>query len=322
MTTTTDTPRTTTADSRSPALDRLGTRTAIADGGLETSLIFLQGVDLPHFAAFPLLDGPAGRDALRAYYEPYLDLAAELDVVATLDTPTWRASSEWGALVGYDADGLDRVNRDAVSFVRSLAAARPDVTVLVNGAIGPRGDGYVVGEAMDVDEAARFHLPQVRALAAGGADLVTATTMTYVEEAIGIARAAAEVGVPVVIGFTVETDGRLPSGQALRSAIEQVDADTAPLHFMVNCAHPTHFAHVLDDEGPWRSRIAAIRANASTMSHAELDEAEELDRGDVDGLAEAYVALRERLPQLRIVGGCCGTDHEHVAAISRALAAG
>ena len=319
-TTTTDTTRTTNEE-RAP-LERLRTQRSIADGGLETSLIFLQGIDLPHFAAFPLLDGPAGRDALAAYYEPYLDLAARDGVGAALDTPTWRASSEWGALVGYDADGLDRVNRDAVAFVRSLGAARPEVALVVNGAIGPRGDGYVVGEAMDVDEAARFHLPQVRALAAGGADLVTATTMTYVEEAIGIARAAAEVGVPVVIGFTVETDGRLPSGQALRSAIEQVDADTAPLHFMVNCAHPTHFAHVLDDEGPWRSRIAAIRANASTMSHAELDEAEELDRGDVGGLAEAYVALSQRLPELRIVGGCCGTDHEHVAAISRALAAG
>ena len=291
----------------------------IADGGLETSLIFLQGLELPHFAAFPLIDDEAGRSALAEYYAPYLLLAGERQLGLVLDTPTWRANPDWASLVGYDRDALDRVNRDAVAFVRRLAEGTDIGCVLINGAVGPRGDGYVVGATMNVTEAANYHALQVRALAEAGVDLVTATTMNYVEEALGVARACEAAGVPFAIGFTVETDGRLPSGQTLRSAIEAVDAQASPEYFMVNCAHPTHFSHVLDEGGEWLARIVVVRANASTMSHAELDEAEHLDRGDIPGLFDEYVSLGRVLPELRVVGGCCGTDHEHVAAISRAL---
>ncbi|MEQ8436685.1 MAG: homocysteine S-methyltransferase family protein [Ilumatobacter fluminis] len=303
----------------SPPLASLRSTGFIADGGLETSLIFLQGIDLPCFAAFPLLDDEAGRTALAEYYAPYLVLAADRGLGLMLDTPTWRANPDWAALVGYDRDALDRINRESVGFMRGLADELDGHPVVLNGAIGPRGDGYVVGSTMSANEAANYHALQVRALADAGVDLITATTMNYVEEALGVAHACEDAGVPFVVGFTVETDGRLPSGQPLRSAIEQVDAETAPEYFMVNCAHPTHFSHVLDDDGAWLSRIAAIRANASTMSHAELDEADELDRGDIPGLLGEYVALRSVLPELRVVGGCCGTDHEHIAAISRAL---
>lgn len=292
----------------------------LADGGLETSLIFHQGVDLPDFAAFVLLDDEAGRATLRRYFEPYLRVAREQGAGLVLDTPTWRASSDWGERLGYDADALDAVNRAAVGFARELAAEAPGETV-VNGVVGPRGDGYVVGESMSAAEAARYHAPQLASFAAAGADMATAVTMTYAEEATGVVEAARELGLPIAISFTVEVDGRLPSGQPLREAIEQVDAatDQAAVYFMVNCAHPTHFAGVLEDAGPWRERIQGLRANASRMSHAELDEAETLDDGDPAELASQYRELHERLPRLVVVGGCCGTDDRHVAAIGAAL---
>lgn len=288
----------------------------LTDGGLETSLIFTQGLDLPAFAAFPLLESETGRRALRSYWKPFLSVAAERGVGFVVDTPTWRANDDWGRALGYDADALAQVNRAAAAFARELASEAEDA--IVNGVVGPRGDGYVVDAVMTADQAAEYHTPQISALVEGGVDQVAAITMTYADEAIGFVRAARDIGVPAVVSFTVETDGRLPSGQRLREAIESVDEATggAAEFFMINCAHPTHFAHVLDDEGPWLRRIGGVRANASTMSHEELDAAEELDAGDPEDLAKRYRALRERLPELRVLGGCCGTDHPHVRAIS------
>lgn len=292
----------------------------LTDGGLETTLVFIDGIDLPAFAAFPLIDTEDGRAALRRYFGPYLDVAAKYAMPFVLDTPTWRANVDWGPALGYDLDELRAVNRRAVGFVRDLAAEFPTVTTLVNGVIGPRGDGYIVGSAMTASEAAGYHSLQAEAFAGAGVDLITAVTMTYSDEAIGICSATRDVGLPVVISFTVETDGRLPSGEELGAAITAVDEATsaAPVYFMVNCAHPTHFAATLRDGADWTRRIKAVRANASRLSHAELDEATELDRGDLAELAALYAELDELL-DLRVVGGCCGTDHEHVAAIAARL---
>jgi S-methylmethionine-dependent homocysteine/selenocysteine methylase len=285
----------------------------ITDGGMETTLVHHEGIELPEFAAFPLLDRPEGRAALARYFEPYFDVARAHGARFQLDTPTWRANRDWGARLGYDRDALDRVNRDAVAFARELAAGHPDVEARVSGLVGPRGDGYVVGERMEPDEAQAYHAEQIASLA--GADLVSALTLTYADEAVGIVRAATDAGLPAIVSFTVETDGRLPDGTALGEAVEAVDAATggAPDAFMVNCAHPTHFAPVL--EGSWTERIRGVRANASRMSHAELDASEDLDAGDPAELAARYVELRDRLPALSILGGCCGTDARHVAAI-------
>ena len=290
----------------------------LTDGGLETSLIFDQGLDLPLFAAFPLVEREEGRRALRAYWEPFLALARDHGTGFVVDTATWRANPDWGNQLGYDARALADVNRRAARFGRELAAGADDA--IVNGVIGPRGDGYVVDAVMTAEQAAAYHAPQIAALADGGVDQVAAITMTYAQEAIGFVHAARAQDVPAVVSFTVETDGRLPSGQGLRESIELVDEETGSgaLGFMVNCAHPTHFDHVLEDEGPWLRRIVGIRANASTMSHAELDAAEELDDGDPADLGERYRALRDRLPELHVLGGCCGTDHRHVRSISEA----
>jgi homocysteine S-methyltransferase len=287
---------------------------ALTDGGIETVLLFHEGFDLPCFASFPLLGDVRGRAALRRYFEPFLDTAQQRGLPFVLDTPTWRANPDWGAQLGYHADALGAINRDAADFARELAAARPDVTI--NGVVGPRGDGYVVGDRMAGDQAAEYHAWQIGVLCEAGVERITALTLSYPEEAIGVVQAAAAAGVPVVPSFTVETDGRLPDGTSLAQAVERVDAATgaAAEFFMINCAHPTHIAAGLDD-GPARDRIGGLRVNASTLSHAELDEAEELDEGDPAALARDNAALQDRLPAVRLLGGCCGTDHRHVAEI-------
>jgi S-methylmethionine-dependent homocysteine/selenocysteine methylase len=295
----------------------------VADGGMETTLIFHKGIDLPSFASFVLLEDDEGTAALRSYFEPYVAVAREHGVGVVLDTPTWRANSVWGERLGYSAEALDDVNRKAVALLEEIRAANEDTAIVISGCIGPRGDGYAPGELMRAAEAERYHTPQIATFGDTAADLVSGLTLNYVEEAVGIARAARAVGIPVVISFTVETDGRLPSGRTLQEAIEQTDAETdgAASYFMVNCAHPTHFAAVLEPGAPWVERIGGLRANASRKSHAELDEAEELDEGDPVELADQYRRLKTRLRNVSVVGGCCGTDERHVGEICRAWVA-
>lgn len=297
----------------------------LTDGGLETVLIFHQGIDLPAFAAFDLLKDEAGTETLRRYYVPYADLARQHGAGFVLESPTWRASPGWAPGIGYTLDELDAMNRKAIALMEDLRSEydSEDAPVVISGCLGPQGDGYNPEALLTADEAQEYHSVQMSTFAGTAADMATAITMTYADEAIGIARAAAAVGLPVAISFTVETDGRLPSGQGLGEAIEQVDEETdrAPAYYMVNCAHPTHFDQVLEDEGRWRERIRGVRPNASTMSHAELDEAPELDDGDPADLGARCAALRERLPQLTVLGGCCGTDHRHVGEIAAAWTA-
>jgi homocysteine S-methyltransferase len=289
----------------------------LTDGGLETSLIFHQGADLPAFAAFVLLEDDEGLDQLRRYYEPYLALARESGAGFVLESPTWRASPHWAERLGVSEERLDAVNRRAIGLMEELREAAGDGPVVISGCIGPQDDGYQPAQLLSAAAARDYHSTQIGTFADTAADMVTAITMTYADEATGLAQAARDAGLPVVISFTLETDGRLPSGQALGEAIEEVDEATsgAPAYFMVNCAHPTHFEDVLAGERSWRERIRGLRANASRLSHAELDEAEELDDGDPGDLGARYAALRSRLPQLNVLGGCCGTDERHVAAI-------
>jgi len=305
-------------------LPQLSGETFITDGGMETTLIFDDGIALPDFASFILLEDPTGVDVLRAYYASYLEIAAQHGVGIVLDTPTWRANPDWGDRLGYSAAALADVDRRGVALLEELRATAEGVPhVIISGCIGPRGDGYRVDNEMTAEEAQRYHEPQVATFADTAADLVSALTLTYADEAVGVARAARTAGIPSVISFTVETDGRLPNGQSLREAIEEVDDQTggAVAYFMINCAHPTHFAHVFEEDGDWRGRIRGLRANASEKSHAELDEADELDAGDPAALARHYRELQTRLPSLTVVGGCCGTNQRHVAEICTAVTA-
>ena len=305
-------------------LPQLSGGTFITDGGMETTLIFDDGIDLPHFASFVLLDDTGGINVLRAYYTSYLEIAAQHGVGIVLDTPTWRANPDWGDRLGYSAEALADVDRHGVALLEELRSTADGLPqLIISGCIGPRGDGYRVDNEMTAEQAQRYHEAQVATFADTAADLVSALTLTYAAEAVGVARAARDTGIPSVISFTVETDGRLPSGQSLREAIEEVDDRTqeSVAYFMINCAHPTHFAQVFDEDGGWRNRIRGLRANASEKSHAELDEAEELDAGDPAALAGHYRELQKRLPSLNVVGGCCGTSHRHVEEICAAVTA-
>ena len=295
--------------------------TVITDAGLETWLLFQQGVDLPAFAAYPLAATSDGRQLLTEYYGHYVAIAQSVGASIVLETPTWRANPDWAATLGHDRAALAELidaSVDVVATVRDGWAGNG--SFLIGGAVGPRGDGYQIESMMTSDEAAAYHSFQIECMAARGVDVITAMTIGYVEEAIGIVRGAQAVGLSAVVSFTIETDGRLPSAMSLGEAIETTDAATSGgvLHFMINCAHPTHFANVLEGQPAWASRIGGLRANASSLSHAELDDLVELDEGDPADLAARYVALRSLLPALRVLGGCCGTDHRHVAAIAQA----
>ena len=307
------------------ALPQLDGDPFLTDGGIETTLIFHQGLDLPLFAAFDLLKDDAGTEALRAYYRPYLSLAREREWGFILESPTWRANPRWAKEIGYTLDELRTMNHKAIELMVELRVeyAVGEAPIVISGCIGPHDDGYNPEVMLSAGAALDYHSEQIGMFEETAADMITAITMTYVEEAIGIARAAAKARLPSAISFTLETDGRLPSGQGLGEAIEQVDDETerAPAYYMINCAHPTHFEKVLDSGDAWRSRIRGLRANASTMSHAELDEATELDDGDPVDLGARYAALRHRLPKLNVLGGCCGTDHRHVEAICKAWVA-
>jgi S-methylmethionine-dependent homocysteine/selenocysteine methylase len=304
-------------------LTQVGAGLFMTDGGLETTLIFHEGLDLPEFAAVDLLRSERGTVALRDYYTRYAELAGELGVGFVLESPTWRASPDWARRLGYSAAELGELNRRAIALMDEIRDRyeTPEAAFVISGCIGPQGDGYNPEELLTADAAETYHSTQIATFADTSADLVSAITMTYAAEAVGIVRAASKHGLPAAISFTVETDGRLPSGQALGSAIEQVDEETEhrAAYFMINCAHPTHFEHLLAQEAPWVERVRGLRANASTKSHAELDEAEALDDGDPEDLARRHGELRPALPNLRVVGGCCGTDHRHVEAIWRTL---
>jgi homocysteine S-methyltransferase len=300
-------------------LPQLDGRLFLTDGGLETTLIFQEGMELPLFAAFDLLREKAGREKLKQYYLPYIAIAKEQGAGFVLESPTWRASPDWGAKLGYSAEALAAVNRDAIALMHELRAEHetPGTPMVVSGCVGPRGDGYDPGQVMSADEAQAYHAPQIGIYQDAGADMVAAITMTSANEAIGVARAARAVRMPVAISFTLETDGRLPTGQPLRDAIAEVDAatGTGPAYYMINCAHPTHFDSALAEGGAWLQRLRGIRANASRRSHAELNEAPDLDAGDPIELGSQHSELLRRFPQINVLGGCCGTDHRHVHAI-------
>ncbi|MGZ8350740.1 MAG: homocysteine S-methyltransferase family protein [Allosphingosinicella sp.] len=301
-----------------PQFDRL----FLTDGGLETDLIYNQGVDLPAFAAISMLRTAEGRATLDSYFRSYLELARQACTGFILETVSWRASPDWAEALGVSLDELAELNAESVRMLKALRVEHetPARPIVVSGCIGPRGDGYDAGRIMGRHEAESYHVWQVAALASAAPDILTAMTLTNVNEAIGIARAAEAWRLAVVLSFTVETDGRLPTGDPLEAAIRAVDEATGgyPAYFMINCAHPSHFEAALEDGGGWTRRIRGLRANASRCSHDELEAMTGLDAGDPDELGRDYRRLRERHPQLNVLGGCCGTDLRHVTAIADA----
>jgi S-methylmethionine-dependent homocysteine/selenocysteine methylase len=302
-------------------LPQLGNHLFLTDAGIETTIIYHEGIELPYFAVFDLLKTEKGTKVLHEYYSRHAAIARANSLGFILESPTWRASADWGPKLGYTPSALADINRQSIAFLETLRQEfeTPQSPMPISGCIGPRGDGYDPGRIMSEAEAEDYHSGQARVFAKTAADMVTAITMTNINEAAGVARAAKAAGMPVAISFTVETDGNLPSGELLREAIETVDGKTgsAPAYYMVNCAHPTHFDTTLV-KADWTKRIRGIRANASRCSHAELDKATELDAGNPVELGRQYRAIRDRLSHINVLGGCCGTDHRHVEQIALA----
>ena len=280
----------------------------LTDSGLETDLIFERGWELPEFASFPLLDTEDGRAALTAYYQDHVNVALTHGTGFVFEAPTWRASQDWGDRLGYGSADLNRVNADAIALLRQIRDSNPTLTsATISGNLGPRGDGYVSAEMMTADEARAYHATQIASLMAGGSEVITALTLNYAAEGLGIAQAAKDAGSKVILSFTVETDGTLADGSSLGSAIEFIDDQTAGyvLFYGLNCAHPSHMSPALTSGASWTHRIGAVRANASKLSHAELDALGTIDQGDPLELAAEYTALRALMPNLTVFGGCC-----------------
>jgi homocysteine S-methyltransferase len=301
-------------------LPQLSGKLFLTDAGMETYLIYHEGLELPYFMAFPLLNNPQGLAHVRAYYERFCLLARDAGSGLVLESPTWRANSDWAKRVGYSKHQLANANRQAIELMAEMRDLfeTPHSPMVISGNIGPRGDGYVPGQQMNADAAQDYHTDQIEIFRQSDADMISAFTLNYVDEAIGIARAAVAAGIPVAISFTVETNGRLPAGQTLGDAISEVDARTgaAPAYYMLNCAHPTHFIDSLDSGSNWIKRLRGVRANASRRSHAELDTMTDLDDGNPLELGGQYADLRRQFRHINVLGGCCGTDHRHVSAIA------
>lgn len=293
----------------------------LSDGGLETTLVFQHKLDLPYFAAFNLMRSPQMQQHLESYYRSYLEIYRKNNAGFVLETPTWRASADWANKLDISTDELSRLNIDSVWMLRELAQQyqQDSKPIVISGNLGPRGDGYQIGEKMSVAEANRYHSQQIQWFKQANVDVVTAVTINYVEEAIGIVQAAKEANLPCVIAFTVETDGRLPDGNTLEHAIAKVDseADGGPVHYMINCAHPSHYLQPVLRGGTWLARIGGLRSNASVMSHAELDNAAELDQGELNEFVSLHKLLKARLPNLKVLGGCCGTDCSHIQGLAK-----
>lgn len=296
----------------------------LTDGGLETYMIFDKGFELPCFSSAALLETPEGRSELTKYFERFVDIADRTGRGFVMDVPTWRAGVAWASELGLSQEEVLTINRKATTFVADVRdrLEKDNLPIVLNGLIGPSGDAYAPDNVPTAENAFVIHAPQIRELGRAGVDMVSAMTLTHVSEAIGIAYAAKEIDLPVVIAFTVEVDGFLPSGQSLERAINEVDAETneAPLYYMINCAHPDHFAPVFSDGGAWLNRIGGLRTNASRLSHEELDAAEELDSGNPSELSRLHAPLLELLPNVRVLGGCCGTDHRHVECLAHVAA--
>jgi len=298
-------------------------RPYLTDGGMETWLFFQQGFTAPEFAAITLVENADAAQALQRYFEEFLAMAQAADTGFVLDTNTWRGAECWAEALGLTGAQLLRLNEKAVDFAARLkdrwAERVPDI--VLNGVIGPVGDGYAPGKTPTIEDSRALHRSQIEVLQRSGVEMLSAMTITNVAEAIGIALEARDVGLPLTISFTVETDGRLPSGDLLGEAIEAVDAASGgyPLWYMINCAHPDHFRDAITAGEAWIDRIGGLRANASRLSHAELDNADALDDGNPEEFGALHAELATHLPNLRVVGGCCGTDHRHVQCVSRHL---
>lgn len=303
-------------------LPQLAGELFLADGGIETDLIFNHGREIPEFAIHTLLPDPSGRRLMSDYFHGYLTLAHEVGAGFILDSQTWKAHMHWADDLGASEQELKAANLASIAFIAGIRDAHPGNTgpIILNGIVGPTADAYAPEDRVGAKKAEQYHARQLGWLAETEVDMISGVTFPRADEAVGLVRAAQSLDLPVVVSFTVETDGCLPTGRPLGDAIRVVDDSTAgaPAYYTVNCAHPDHFFHVFDGSD-WTRRIRGLRCNASRLSHAELDNCEVLDDGDPEELGEQYREVLQRMPWLNIFGGCCGSDLRHVTRIAQAV---
>lgn len=296
----------------------------LTDGGTETWLMYKRGFELPEFSAFHLLNDEQATKALREYYCAFAEIAVKLGTGFIFDSLTYRASRDWGHLLGYSDAALADMNHKCLDLYRHCAAEAglAEDKIVISGCIGPKGDAYKTHAGLTADQAEAYHHEQIATFKAAGAHIVTALTLNATDEAIGIARAAATENLPSVISFTLEKDRKLRSGETLQQAIEAVDSatDNMPAYYMINCSHPVDFGPALAKE-PWANRIGGLRANASSLDHGTLCQLGHLEEGNPEELAAQYRDLKNSYPQMNVFGGCCGTDYAHVEKIGNALLA-
>ncbi|CAF2821438.1 unnamed protein product [Rotaria sp. Silwood2] len=304
------------------SLPQLSDKFFISNGGLETNLVYHEQVKLPCFASFDVLKTEAGCEWMKNYLRKFVNIARKYDVGFILENATWRDNPDWMRKIGYSDQDVVNVNRKSIELLCNIRNEyeTENCPIVLNASIGARGDGYNPLTMMSIEEAQAYHATQIGIISQTNADMITAMTFSYPEEAIGVAKAARAVDIPAVVSFTVRKDGRLPAGHTLQEAIELVDKATqnSPVYYMVNCAHPSHFEHVLIPGEAWAARIHSVKGNASKKTHAELDGSKDLDSGDPVEFGENNRALLYKLKNLNVFGGCCGTDYRHVEEICKA----
>lgn len=296
----------------------------LTEGGQETEIMYKFGFELPEFALFPLLDDPRAVVELRAMYQRYLETACAHGFGVLMGGFDYRASPDWAGLLGYSPPALEEMQLRAIDFLREIAQPYADQVpaVMYAGIVGPRGDAYSLDRRMTAEEAEDYHSTQIATLSRADVDLVEAMTFNSVPEAVGVARAAARVGLPTSISFTLDSNHRLHSGPTLKEAIESVDAacgDDRPAFFGINCSHPLEFLPAIEP-GDWFLRVRCLRPNAAMMDKISLCTLGHLESGDPADLGRRMGAIADKYPHIDIWGGCCGTWESHLDEIARNVA--
>lgn len=293
----------------------------LTEGGTETEIMYKHGFELPEFAMFPLLENPIAVTAMRDMFRSQLDVAAEFAMSMLLTGIDYRASPDWGAKLGYSPHGLAQANIQSIEFLRELAGEYNGQIprTLIGGTIGPRGDAYQLNRTITAAEAEDYHSVQLATLKQAAVDFACAATFNNIPEAVGVARAAKKIGVPLIVSLTVDSSSRLKSGPTVADAIQAIDfeaADAAPISYLLNCSHPVEFEPALT-AGPWTSRLHGFRPNASKMEKLALCKLGHLEEGDPVELGRLMGGLARRYPHMNVWGGCCGTGDTHLRAIAR-----
>lgn len=291
----------------------------MCEGGTETEVMYKHGFSFPHFAVFELLKDTKAVAALKRMYQDYFEVVAKHNMSALVGGLDYRASPDWGALLGYSAEGLADINHQSIEFLRNIAVDYSNniENILIQGLIGPRGDAYETNHSITEAEAQDYHSVQLQTLKSANVDLATAMTFNNVPESIGVARAAVEADVPLCISLSLDGSSNLNSGPSLAEAITTIDAatDSSVAFFMINCVHPLEYEPALADE-QWITRIRGVRPNASVMDKLSLCTIGHLEAGNPTELGKQMGDLMQRYPHMDICGGCCGTWDTHLDQIA------